>query len=513
MVRKSRSVSSSQTSNIISNKTSHRVSRKTLGGISIGLSKKTSSANYINGPSTSTSTHRVERKYSPSSPQIVGCSESMMRSRVSRSSNPSSKKVELNRFESSQHNSSRHSESRNNKSHHSTSQHSDSADYVNLANNNSSHNNSASQPVSYKPSRSYLIERSMPSKRVRDPHFVDGRKLPTEDNLLAQENFKVYSQLRRRPSSGESGSWKYRASRDLQGGMHQTVSPLFLKEKADSHSLGQSPSFHFSSLLSPKYRNRQILPSQEKNSALKGAKKRLPHWLVVLISAGIIVVVLGLIILSAWICLLSPLARINASSLHIVDAQSQWVDTPSVEATADKLLGQPLYFSHTREIETALRNVKGVDNVQITKKFPNQINLKIIPFVPQAIVKDKAGILKVVARTGAILGTITKPVEGLPIINIDDAVADKTLTQAAILQGLQVLHQIPPVIHSTLVEMSAFNQDSVTTKSANGLTIIWGNASNMRLKVAVVEHILVNKAIMQGKSVIDVSVPDKPIVK
>lgn len=357
------------------------------------------------------------------------------------------------------------------------------------------------------------VEQAAPSRRPYDPHFVDGRKLPTEDNLLAQENLKAYSQLRRRPSSGESGSWKYQASRNSQGGTRQTVSPLLLKEKADSHSLGQSPSFHFSSLLSPKYRNRQFSSHQERDSAQKVIKKKLPRWLVIVIAVGTSVLILGLSILSAWVCLLSPIARISPSSLHIIDAHSQWVDTPSVDATAQKLLGQPLYFSHTREIETALRNVKGVDNVSITKKFPNQVDIKIIAFTPQAIVKDKAGILKVVARTGAILGTIPKPVEGLPIINIDDAVSDKTLTQAAILQGLQVLHQIPPVIHSTLVEMSAFNQDSVTTKSANGLTIIWGNASNMRLKVAVVEHIVVNKAIMKGKSVIDVSVPDKPIVK
>ena len=61
--------------------------------------------------------------------------------------------------------------------------------------------------------------------------------------------------------------------------------------------------------------------------------------------------------------------------------------------------------------------------------------------------------------------------------------------------------------------VSANTQDSVTTTLDNGITIVWGDSAELKLKMAIVDKIMNDPNVIGDKKQINVSAPGRPIIK
>ena len=226
----------------------------------------------------------------------------------------------------------------------------------------------------------------------------------------------------------------------------------------------------------------------------------------VLIIVGIVLAA----VLVVWTLFFSPLCQVGTSNVSVKGA-NRWVSKQQVSKLADAQIHKSLLLVSSSQLSESISKLAGVEDVSISKSFPNAITITVTPRTPKAIIKDKSGTLSVVDKNAFVIATVKKQFSGVPLIEVDDT--GKQLTSRAVTQALSVLSQVPDSLLTQLTEVTAMTQDSVTTRMKDGRTVVWGNSSQMKLKSTVVQAILSDKSMMQGKSSIDVSAPERPILK
>ena len=102
-------------------------------------------------------------------------------------------------------------------------------------------------------------------------------------------------------------------------------------------------------------------------------------------------------------------------------------------------------------------------------------------------------------------------VKGIPVIevkNIDDALGQRSVRAA-----VTILDAMPESWRTRVTAVSANTQDSVTTTLDNGITIVWGDSAELKLKMAIVDKIMNDPNVIGDKKQINVSAPGRPIIK
>lgn len=99
-------------------------------------------------------------------------------------------------------------------------------------------------------------------------------------------------------------------------------------------------------------------------------------------------------------------------------------------------------------------------------------------------------------------------VDGIPVIEVKDI--DASLKNRSVKETLTILGALPESMRKSITKVTAETQDSVTTTLNDGdRVIIWGDSSQLKLKLAEVEEIDKNitagTAGFAGKHQIDVS--------
>ena len=103
-------------------------------------------------------------------------------------------------------------------------------------------------------------------------------------------------------------------------------------------------------------------------------------------------------------------------------------------------------------------------------------------------------------------------VDGIPVIEVKDV--DKSLKNRSIKEALTILGALPESMRSAITQVTAETQDSVTTTLNDGnRVIVWGNSSQLKLKMAVVDKIINDSNVIGDRHQVDVSAPLKPIMK
>jgi cell division protein FtsQ len=224
----------------------------------------------------------------------------------------------------------------------------------------------------------------------------------------------------------------------------------------------------------------------------------------------IVLSVLAAVALIVWALFFSPLCQVKSSTVTI-KGTNRWVTTSEVSKIVAPQTNQSLLLVSSGDLNEKISALPATESVSISKSFPNSLTITVSVRQPKAILKDNSGVLSVVDKDGTVMATVKKKFSGVPVIEVDDT--DKELASRAVKQALSVLSQVPDPMLKTLSQVTAMTQDSVTTKTQDGHTIVWGNSSDMKLKGVVVQQLLANKSIMKGKTSIDVSAPQRPIVK
>jgi cell division protein FtsQ len=263
--------------------------------------------------------------------------------------------------------------------------------------------------------------------------------------------------------------------------------------------------------------NRSDAESQETDQHSSAA--RVKKWVISLL---IILAVICCAVLCVWIFFFSPVFAFHSSDVQI-HGGSQWIDRscvwsvvadqtglPQTHSTAHSVGRSEFAFSSS-DLERELKSVQAVKSVTVEKKLPHGLLVAIHPRIAQAQLVDQSGAKNVVDEQGVVLSSTSQRVNSLPLIHVSSLV--QSPQDRAVQQALAVLSHIPTALRGTLSNVSAMTQDSVTTVTGSGISIMWGDASQMKLKGEIVQHILVDKGLMNGKKTIDVSAPLRPIVR
>jgi cell division protein FtsQ len=246
---------------------------------------------------------------------------------------------------------------------------------------------------------------------------------------------------------------------------------------------------------------------------------RVKKWVISLL---IVLAAICLIALCVWIFFFSPVFAFHSSDVQIRGG-SQWIDRSRVwSVVADQTglpqtnnssqnIGRSEFAFSSSNLEHELKSVQAIKSVTVEKKLPHGLLVTIHPRIAQAQLVDQSGAQNVVDEQGVVLSSTSQRINSLPLIHVSSLV--QSPQDRAVQQALTVLSHIPTALRGTLSNVSAMTQDSVTTVTGSGISIMWGDASQMKLKGEIVQHILIDKGLMNGKKTIDVSAPLRPIVR
>lgn len=232
---------------------------------------------------------------------------------------------------------------------------------------------------------------------------------------------------------------------------------------------------------------------------------------VILIRAGVTVLVLALISALVWLLFISPVFRLQAEDIE-VSGGNAWVANEKVESIVREQGDRSLMLVSTKSIEEDIGGMAGVTEAQVHKHFPHGLDVTFKAQEPTAILKDSQGTLTAVDRKGRVLNTVDKPAKNIPIIqvaNLERGKSDRTVKQT-----LRILSSMPEDMRHSVTKVTADTQDSITTELNKGeRVIIWGDGSDLKLKLAVVDKIINDPSKIGDKHQLDVSAPLRPIVK
>ena len=231
----------------------------------------------------------------------------------------------------------------------------------------------------------------------------------------------------------------------------------------------------------------------------------------VLIAVVSVAVVMGL----TWLLLFSSVFRLETSEIGVSGA-NEWVSAQTIHVIADKQAGKSLFLVSAHEVTEQLKSIPGVSEAKVSKQFPKSMSVEVKAQRPAAMLK-RGDTLTAVDSQARVLNSVKNAnVDGIPVIEVKDI--DASLKNRSVKETLTILGALPESMRKSITKVTAETQDSVTTTLNDGdRVIIWGDSSQLKLKLAEVEEIDKNitagTAGFAGKHQIDVSSSQKPIIK
>ena len=239
-------------------------------------------------------------------------------------------------------------------------------------------------------------------------------------------------------------------------------------------------------------------------------KKKVSRRLV-LIRTGVVLVVMALIAGLAWLLFLSPVFRLQTDKID-VSGGNAWVSNDRVVSIVANQGDRSLLLISTNGVEQEISGMAGVTDAKVRKSFPHGLEVTFDAQEPTAVFKDAQRKLTAVDRQGRVLNTVSKPVEGVPVIQV--TTVKRAQQDQAVKQTLRILSTMPEAMRHSVTKVTAKTQDSITTELDQGKhVIIWGDGSDLKLKQAVVDKIINDPSKIGDKHQLDVSAPLRPIVK
>ena len=239
-------------------------------------------------------------------------------------------------------------------------------------------------------------------------------------------------------------------------------------------------------------------------------KKKVSRRLV-LIRTGVVLLVMALIAGLSWLLFLSPVFRLQTEKID-VSGGNAWVSNDRVASIVAHQGDRSLLLVSTNGVEEEISGMAGVTDAKVRKSFPHGLEVTFDAQEPTAVFKDAQDKLTAVDRQGRVLNTVSKPVKGVPVIQV--STVNRAQQDQAVRQTLRILSTMPEAMRHSVTKVTAETQDSITTELDQGKhVIIWGDGSDLKLKQAVVDKIINDPSKIGDKHQLDVSAPLRPIVK
>ena len=230
----------------------------------------------------------------------------------------------------------------------------------------------------------------------------------------------------------------------------------------------------------------------------------------VAVACAALVAVVALI----WLLFFSPVLRLEPNNISASGA-NEWVSNEQIMAIAKRQAGKSLLLVSDGAVEQQLSQIPGVSSATAEKKFPNGLHVSVTAQRPAAMLKEPSGstltaVDSKARKLNAVNGS-AQSVQGIPVIEVDNV--GKALSRRAVQSALVILDALPESMRNAIVKVQANTQDSITTQLDNGISIVWGDDSDLKLKMAIVDKIMNDPNVIGDKKQINVSATARPIIK
>ncbi|WP_445342461.1 cell division protein FtsQ/DivIB [Bifidobacterium sp. ESL0827] len=354
----------------------------------------------------------------------------------------------------------------------------------------------------------------------------EGRRLRRSRSLKGSKRLKGRPSRSKNTSGSRTRSARSASSssRSLVKGSSASVSKSVASKSATSHSTSSAEGFVDARAIPPDrpvsgrigtdqedqglgiFVRPKVLDFQARVREKKKVSRRL-----VLIRTGVVLLVIALIAGLAWLLFLSPVFRLQTDKIN-VSGGNAWVSNDRVVSIVANQGDRSLLLISTNGVEQEISGMAGVTDAKVSKSFPHGLEVTFDAQEPTAVFKDAQRKLTAVDRQGRVLNTVSKPVGGVPVIQV--ATVKRAQKDQAVRQTLRILSTMPEAMRHSVTKVTAETQDSITTELDQGKhVIIWGDGSDLKLKQAVVDKIINDPSKIGDKHQLDVSAPLRPIVK
>lgn len=365
------------------------------------------------------------------------------------------------------------------------------------------------------------------SSKVRSVKSSKSSKLKSSRSSrelrFAESSYKTQENLdSKKVSSSKSASTKVRSAKSAST---QSISTKSIPVKSDLDDLRTEES-HFvdarklsvadfvSKILSSTAGSLGVIsrPKVIDFSARKKEKNtvRIRTFVIRLFLALLSIGIAGFLI---WLLLFSPVFCLEKDNITIVGA-NEWVSKEKIANIASGQVNKSLFLVSSQDVIKQLNDIPGVTEAKVKKDFPKSLHITVFSQKPAAMLKNKAnGNLTAVDVRGRVLNVVSHAsISGIPVIEVDDV--DHSLSTRAILEAIKVVSSMPESLRMQITKVSAKTQDSVETElGASHRNIVWGDASDLKLKNAIVDKLINDPSKIGNKTQIDVSAPTRPILK
>lgn len=225
--------------------------------------------------------------------------------------------------------------------------------------------------------------------------------------------------------------------------------------------------------------------------------------------ASVAVVVIGALL---WLLLFSSVFRLEANAISVSGA-NEWVSSATIHSIADKQAGKSLFLVSSNDVVNQLKAIPGVSEAKVSKHFPKSMSVTIQAQKPAAMLKSGDS-LTAVDDQARVLNSVQKnaDTQGIPVIEVKDV--EKSLKNRSVKGALTILAALPESMRKQITKVTVATQDSVTTTLNDGEhVIVWGDSSQLKLKMAEVDKILNDPNVIGDYKQVDVSAPSRPILK
>ena len=203
------------------------------------------------------------------------------------------------------------------------------------------------------------------------------------------------------------------------------------------------------------------------------ARRRRRSWPVLVA----VLAVVGLVGGAAWVLLGSRLIAVRS----VIVTGTHLVTKAEVLKVAGVRLGTPLIRVNTSQIAGRVVTIRRVQSVQVTTSWPDRVVIAVRERTPALAVTAPGGGFDLVDPDGVtVLWAAHRP-SRLPLYLTSDTAAslDGSPDVAA---AAAVLAELPAGLRHSLASITAPSPDQVTLELSNGVTILWGNASDASAK-------------------------------
>ncbi|MDQ1688439.1 MAG: cell division protein FtsQ [Frankiaceae bacterium] len=207
-------------------------------------------------------------------------------------------------------------------------------------------------------------------------------------------------------------------------------------------------------------------------------------------------VLVGAIAVAAlgWVVLASGVFSVRAVTVH----GAHRMQSAQVVAALGPVKGQALLTLDTTELRHRVEQLSGVRSVQVSRRWPSTVSIRVVERTPIATVHRADG-WWLVDSQGVEFGPAGPRPKALREVKLP---APGERSAEAARSAAQVLAALPAPLLSTVTRVEASSADSVRLWLSSGATVVWGSAERSAEKARILATLVHRRA-----HVYDVSSP------